>query len=179
MERHSGSYTTLFSKPLVGKSKEIRVILFHFCPLYILLGPLDSLSLSFLRSLSNHCIYPVTGKLPGADKGQTQYLRTSQDLTASPQVPLAGTFIHFCPPHTHPLFSMKASLKAGYHLSITQQLDSLREPLNVRRECLALLWKGKALVFNFHDCFFCDSFLLFLLPLCPFMTFILTYRAAS
>lgn len=53
---------------------------------------------------------------------------------------------------------MKASLKAGDHLPITQQLDSLHEPLTIHRECLPLHVKGKALVFNFHD------------PVSPFVT---------
>lgn len=62
---------------------------------------------------------------------------------------MARTFIHFFP-HIHS-FSMKVSLKAGDHLPITQQLDSLCEPLKGRRECVALLVKGKALVFKIHD----------------------------
>lgn len=62
---------------------------------------------------------------------------------------MAGTCIHFFP-HIHS-FSMKVSLKAGDHLPITQQLDSLGEPLKGRREGLDLLVKGKALVFKFHD----------------------------
>lgn len=94
-------------------------------------------------------IYPGTRKLPGADKWHLQYLRTSQDLIASLQVPLAGTFIHFSPPHPLLFYESKPQRRRSPSHYPTAWFST--EPLKGRRECLALLVEGKALVFNFHD----------------------------
>lgn len=100
MERYSGSDPILFSKALVGKGKEIWVILFLFCPLYILLWPLDSLS---VPRFPQEPLKPLSfTQWSGSFQVQTNGICSTWEL-AKTQLPLSRShwqeFYSFLPPH--------------------------------------------------------------------------------
>lgn len=109
--------------------------------LYILHWPLGSPSLC--SSTTPHIssgvsqtavIYPEIKTIPRADKWHLQCLRTSQDVIASPRSRWQEA--PFLPPH--PLLFFESKPQGGRHLLITQQLDSLQEPLSVSRRMSGL-----------------------------------------